>query len=103
MKNLVLMLALVATCVYCYLQTHKEQPPPPAPVAVAVATPKPAPRKLYYHSPLDAPAMPATSHTGTGYYSKNSKSVWKGATTRDGTAPASDTLDEAPSPVGGNH
>lgn len=101
MKNLVLLLALVAACVWYYLQTHKEEPPPP-PAPVAMATPKPAPRKLYYHSPLDAPAMPTNVHTGTGYYSKNSKSVWTGPTTRDGTAPTSDTLDEAPSPVGGN-
>ena len=94
MKNLI-PIAVIALCVYYYMMTHRpEEPPPPAP-AVVVA-PAPTPQKLYYHSPLDAPAMPATEHTGAGYYSTDQKSVWKGRTTRDGTAPPSVVVSNRP-------
>lgn len=69
MKN-VLLLILAAVCVYQYMNpkvvTHEVQ----VPVTVVKAV---GPR-LYYHSPLDAPAMPTGANTGTGYFSTDPNS-----------------------------
>ncbi len=64
MKNLLSFCAFLI-CLYCYLYPHVE------PVHVATQPPAAlAPRlTLYYHSPLDAPAMPPGSSTGSGYHS----------------------------------
>ena len=81
--RILLPLVVIALCAYYYLEMR---PPPPAPVAVAVAAvaPTPVPPKLYYHSPLDAPTMPANTHTVGGYYSTDKNAVWKVRPAADG-------------------
>lgn len=76
MRNLLLIFTALL-CVYLYLHPKVETqvitklekvpvmaaaPLPPVPAA----TPK-----LYYHSPLDAPAMPNYANTGAGFYSED--------------------------------
>ena len=71
MKNLLLIAALLFGA-YLYSHPRVETVPqaevPQAPVAAA------APQKLYFHSPLDAPAMSTGAATGTGYYSADPSS-----------------------------
>ena len=100
--KILLPLVIVALCVWYYLQTHKEEaPPPPAPVAVA-ATPKPTPRKVYYHSPLDAPAIPTGTgaHSGTGYTSSSRNTNWRGSHLSDGQTARTSVPDEPADPDG---
>ncbi len=78
--KLLIPLAILALCVYYYLETHKEQAPAP----VATAMPAPAPKQKYYHSPLDAPAMPTNVHSGTGYSSSSRNTNWRGSHLSDG-------------------
>ena len=99
--KILLPLVIVALCVWYYLQTHKEEaPPPPAPVAVAA--PKPAPKKVYYHSPLDAPAIPTGTgaHSGTGYTSSSRNTNWRGSHLSDGQTARTDMPDEPADPSG---
>ncbi len=94
-------LVIVALCVWYYLQTHKEEaPPPPAPVAVAA--PKPAPKEVYYHSPLDAPAIPTGTgaHSGTGYTSSSRNTNWRGSHLSDGQTARTSVPDEPADPDG---
>lgn len=64
MKNLSLLVAvLIAAYLYMHPRAEIQEAPPPV---VVQATPVP---KMYYHSPLDASAMPTNYSTGTGYYS----------------------------------
>lgn len=67
MKNL-LLLCITALCLYLYFN--------PSPTAQEQTAAAPAPVSsgptVYYHSPLDAPAMPAYVSTGSGYYSTDS-------------------------------
>ena len=70
MKNLLLIAALMFGA-YFYSHPRVETVQvdvPQAPVAMA------APQKLYFHSPLDAPAMSTSAVTGTGYYSADPNS-----------------------------
>ena len=70
MKN-VLLLLLVAVCVYQYAHPRVEVQVKEVRVEVPRAANGP---KLYYHSPLDAPAMPVATSTGTGYFSTDARS-----------------------------
>ena len=94
--RILLPLIIAALCVYYYLETHKE--PPPAPVAVAA--PKPTPRKVYYHSPLDAPAMPTNAHTGSGYTSSSRNTNWRGSHLSDGQTTRMAVSDQPAEPEG---
>ena len=77
MKNLLLIFAALL-CLYLYVhprvETRIETIPVAAPVVAApLPTPRPVPvptpePKLYYHSPLDAPAM-GSGYTANGYFS----------------------------------
>ncbi len=72
MRKLIFFLAALAlTQLYNYWTL--EVPPAPARAPVAVAPPVERPR-VYYHSPLDAPAMSATAYTSMGYFSTDSSS-----------------------------
>lgn len=73
MKNL-LVIAVTVALGYLLWPVQQQPPAPPAPLA-AVAKPAPsAASKLYFHSALDAPAMPTSDHTGTSYFSTESTS-----------------------------
>ena len=64
MKNLFLLAALLF-CLYLFLYPQAEPAPlPPAPTPAPTLV-----RRLYYHSPLDAPSMASAASTGTGYHS----------------------------------
>ena len=97
--KLLIPLAILALCIYYYLETHKEQPPPPV-APVAVAAPTPTPKKRYYHSPLDAPAMPTGQglHSGTGYTSSNRNTNWRGTHLEDGRTQRTAMPDQNPGP-----
>ncbi len=83
MKNFLCVVVTVAMG-YLIWDALQTPPPPPAPV-VAVAKPAlPAPPKLYFHSSLDAPAMPTSSHTAMGYYSTDSTSGYNGGYANSG-------------------
>ncbi len=80
MKNLILIFAALL-CLYMYLHPTVEKQVetrvetrlvkvPVQPVAAPAPEPTPTP-KLYYHSPLDAPAMPNYANTGAGFYSND--------------------------------
>ena len=65
MKNLLLLgVALFAAYLYMHPRTEVQEVVKPV-----VQAPPPPPPKMYYHSPLDASAMPTNYSTGTGYYS----------------------------------
>ncbi len=67
MRKLIgIFVALVCAQLYTYLSLRTPPAePPPAQVAIAPVQPP----KLYYHSPLEAPAMTATAYTSMGYFS----------------------------------
>lgn len=65
MKNL-LLLSLILVALYLSLHPRTQPPVEAASPTVAQATPPP---RMYYHSPLDAGAMPTSVSTGAGYYS----------------------------------
>lgn len=65
MKNL-LLLCITALCLYLYFNPEAAQEEKPVPVVAAPVATAP---KYYYHSPLEAPAMPTGVSTGGGYYS----------------------------------
>ena len=73
MKNLLVLMALVFGAYYLYTHPRVETVMQP----VAMAAPSPAaqpPQRVYFHSPLDAPAMSTSVSTGTGYYSADPNS-----------------------------
>ena len=78
MKNIIVLL-LAALNVFFY--SH-----PPAPAAVepapASAPVRRAAPKLYFHSPLDAPAMSTSMNTSMGYFSADANSEFRGGYTQ---------------------
>ena len=72
MKNLLLCAALLFCAYYFYMNPRTEAPMEPVAVAAPVAPP-PA-QRVYFHSPLDAPAMLTSESTGMGYYSTDPNS-----------------------------
>lgn len=83
MKNIALLL-MAALNVFLYLHPQTTAPAAASAPVQAASAPAPAPAKvrLYYHSPLDAPAMSTSMCTGTGYFSTDPSSVYKGAYTQ---------------------
>ena len=79
MKNLLLLLVLGSGAYYFYTHPRVETRLEPVAVQAPAALPPPAaPQKLYFHSPLDAPAMSTSASTGTGYYSTDANSRFTG-------------------------
>ena len=77
MKNLALLL-LASLNVFLYSHPRVQAPVEPVRPAAKAAAPEATVSRMYFHSPLDAPAMPTSSYTNMGYFSTDSSSVFRG-------------------------
>ena len=61
-----------------FLYSYPKPPAVVAPVRVAAVAPKPVAPRTYFHSSLNAPAMPASAYTSMGYFSTDPSSEFRG-------------------------